>query len=43
MPLQATSVLVLGVDNLGTGFAGVVLVTLVCSDVSGDVVSIEDL
>ena len=43
MPLEAPSVMVLGVDDFGTGVAGVVLVTLVCLDVSGDVVSLEDL
>ena len=43
VPLEAPSVLVLGVGNLGTGFAGVVAATLCGFDVSGDVVSLEDL
>ena len=43
MPLEDPSVLVLGVGNLGTGFAGEVSAALVGLDASGDVVSLEDL
>ena len=43
MPLEAPSVLVLVVGDLGRGFAGVVSAALVGLDASSDVVNLEDL